>query len=525
MELQMDDLEKFYADSFKGLRAGAITKGKVLQIKPDGVIVDVGSKSEGFVPLSELGENELDTLNPGDEVEVFIERLSDQNGFVKLSRQKARGVRTWDMIEEAFKKNEPVDGRITGKVKGGMTVNIGGVNAFLPGSQIDLKAPRNTDSLIGQTHTFKVLNLNNKGANVIVSRRVLLEEERNKLREQTLTRLKEGIIMEGVVKNLTDYGAFIDLGGIDGLLHISDMSWGRISHPGELFSIGDTVEVIILTFDTVNEKVTLGYKQKKPDPWASVEEKYPAGRKVLGKVITITDYGIFIELEEGVEGLIHVSEIDWLEKSIKPSKYFSIGDKVEAAILKVSKNDKRISLSIRQLKPNPWEVVKDKYTAGQKIRGKVKSFAEFGAFISMDEGIDALLHISDISWVKRVKHPSDILKKGEEIEVVVLNVEPEKERISVGLKQLTTDPWINEIPARYNLGDTVKGKVASTADFGLFIELEDGVEGLIHVSEIEKKPDEKIEELFKPGTEVTARIINVIPADRKIDLSMKTMIG
>ncbi|HDH00784.1 MAG TPA: S1 RNA-binding domain-containing protein, partial [Nitrospirae bacterium] len=282
MELQMDDLEKFYADSFKGLRAGAITKGKVLLVKPEGVIVDVGSKSEGFVPLSELAENEIDTLKPGDEVEVFIERLSDQNGFVKLSRQKAKGVRTWDMIEEAFQKNQPVDGRITGKVKGGMTVNIGGVNAFLPGSQIDLKAPRNTDSLIGQTHTFKVLNLNHKGANVIVSRRVLLEEERNKLREQTLTRLKEGIIMQGVVKNLTDYGAFIDLGGIDGLLHISDMSWGRISHPGELFSIGDTVEVIILTFDTENEKVTLGYKQKKPDPWASVEEKYPAGQKVFG---------------------------------------------------------------------------------------------------------------------------------------------------------------------------------------------------------------------------------------------------
>ncbi len=524
----MNDLEKFYADSFnsfKGLRPGAITTGTVLQVKTDGVIVDVGSKCEGFVPRKELVENELNSLNPGDEVEVFIERLSDSDGFVKLSRQKAEGVKTWDMIEEAFQKSESVDGKITGKVKGGMTVNIGGVSAFLPGSQIDLKAPKNTDQLIGQTCTFKVLNLNHKGANVIVSRRVLLEEERNKLREQTLPKLKEGVLIEGTVKNLTDYGAFIDLGGIDGLLHISDMSWGRISHPGELFRIGDTVEVMVLTFNTENEKVTLGYKQKKSDPWSTVEEKYPAGQKVLGKVITLTDYGIFVELEEGVEGLIHVSEIDWLEKNIKPSKFFSIGDRIEAVILKVSKDDKRISLSIRKLKPNPWESVKEKYTVGQKITGKVKNFAEFGAFIAMDEGVDALLHISDISWVKRVKHPSDVLTKGDDVEVEVLKIEPEKERISVGIKQLSPDPWVNDIPGKYSLGDSVTGKTVSIADFGIFIELEDGIEGLIHVSEIEKKSDEKIEELFKLGDEVTARVINVNTADRKIDLSMKTMIG
>ena len=521
----MDDFEKFYADSFRGLRAGAITKGRVIQVKSDGVIVDVGSKSEGFVPVNELVENELKSLNPGDEIEVFIERLSDSDGFVKLSRQKAQGVRTWDLIEEAFQKGQPVDGRITGKVKGGMTVNIGGVNAFLPGSQIDLKAPKNTDQLIGHNLTFKILNFNHKGSNVIVSRRALLEEERNKLRGQTLTNLKEGSIVKGKIKNLTDYGAFIDLGGIDGLLHISDMSWGRISHPGELFSVGDTLEVIVLTFNPENEKVTLGYKQKRPDPWTSVGEKYPPGQKVMGKVITITDYGIFIELEEGVEGLIHVSEIDWLEKSFKPSKYFSIGDRVEAVILKVNKEDKRISLSIRQLKPNPWEIIKDKYTVGQKITGKVKSFADFGAFIAIDEGIDALLHVSDMSWVKRVKHPSDILRKGQDVEVIIQSIEPEKERISVGLKQLTPDPWLDKIPGRYSLGDSVTGKVASITDFGVFVELEDGVEGLLHISEIEKKHEEKLEELFKPGDELRTRIINVNPADRKIDLSMKTMIG
>jgi len=525
MELQMNDFEKFYADSFRGLRAGAITKGRIIQVKSDGVIVDVGSKSEGFVPLSELVENELKNLNPGDEIEVFIERLSDSDGFVKLSRQKAQGVRSWDMIEEAFQNGQPVDGKITGKVKGGMTVSINGVNAFLPGSQIDLKAPKNTDQLIGHNFTFKILNFNHKGSNVIVSRRALLEEERNKLRGETLTNLKVGTVVNGKIKNLTDYGAFIDLGGIDGLLHISDMSWGRISHPGELFSVGDTIEVIVLTFNPENEKVTLGYKQRKPDPWASAEAKYPQGQKVSGKVITITDYGIFVELEDGVEGLIHVSEIDWLERSIKPSKYFSIGDRVEAVILKVNKEDKRISLSIRQLKPNPWEIIKEKYTVGQKITGKVKSFADFGAFIAMDEGADALLHVSDMSWVKRVKHPSDILKKGQEVEVVILNIEPEKERISVGLKQLMTDPWIKEIPAKYSLGDTVSGKVASITDFGLFVELEDGVEGLLHISEIDKKPDAKLEELFKIGDELRPRIVNVNPADRKIDLTLKTMIG
>lgn len=521
----MDNLEKLYADTFKGLKSGAITTGKVIQVKSDGVIVDVGSKCEGFVPLHELAENELAELTPGDEVEVYVVNLSDSDGFVRLSRQKAKGAKTWDMLDEALKDNKPVDGKITGKVKGGMTVDIGGISAFLPGSQIALKAPKNTDSLIGQSYSFKILNLNHKGANVIISRRVILEEERNKLREETLKTLQEGSTVKGTVKNLTDYGAFIDLGGIDGLLHISDMSWGRISHPGELFSIGDIVEIVILTFDQENEKVTLGYKQKKADPWATAEENYPSGRKVIGKIITITDYGIFIELEEGVEGLIHVSELDWVEKSIKPSKYFSIGDKVEAAVLKVSKDDKRISLSIKQLKPNPWETVKDKYKVGQKITGKVKSFAEFGAFIALDEGVDALLHISDISWVKRIRHPSDVLNKGQEIEIIVLNIEPEKERISVGLKELTTDPWASEIPEKYTLGDSVTGRVVSIADFGIFIELEEGAEGLIHISEIEKKPDEKIEELFKIGDEMTARVINLNTEERKIDLTLKAMIG
>jgi small subunit ribosomal protein S1 len=522
---QLNDLEKLYANTFRGLKERAIVKGNVLQVKPDGIIVDVGTKCEGFIPLGELLENELTRLKPGDDIEVFVENLHDVNGFVKLSRQKAEGVKTWDLLENAFHNGAPVSGKITGKVKGGMTVIIGGINAFLPGSHIDIKATKNADHLIGKNCAFKVLNINHKGSNVIVSRRALLEEERSKLREQTLGTLQEGAIVKGTVKNLTDYGAFVDLGGIDGLLHISDMSWGRISHPGELFSIGDSVEVVILSFNPETGKVTLGYKQKRPDPWTSVEERYPVGEKILGKVITTTDYGIFVELEEGVEGLIHVSEIDWVEKSLKPSKYFTVGDKVEAVILRVNREEKKISLSIKQLKPNPWEIAKTKYTVGQKITGKVKSFADFGAFISLDEGVDALLHISDISWVKRIKHPSDVLKKGQQIEVIIRSIEPEKERISVGLKDLSPDPWLHEIPDKYRVGDTVNGKVVNVVDFGIFIELEDGVEGLIHRSEIERNQDEKLEELFKTGAEVTARIINVNPAERKIDLSMKTMIG
>ncbi|MBL7050321.1 MAG: 30S ribosomal protein S1 [Nitrospira sp.] len=520
----MNDLEKLYADSFKGLKAGSVTKGTVLQVKDDGIIVDVGSKSEGFVPRNEMAENDRTELKPGDEVEVFVERLYDEDGFVKLSRQRAEGLRAWDTIEDIYNNNQTIDGKITGKVKGGMTVTLGGISAFLPGSHIDLKAPKNTDHLIGQTHTFKVLNISNKGSNIIVSRRVLLEDERNKLRVETLKKIKEGEIVKGVIKNLTDYGVFIDLGGLDGLLHISDMSWGRISHPGEMFNIGDTVEVIVLTFDTQTEKVTLGYKQTKADPWLAVADKYPVGAKVSGKVITITEYGIFVELEEGVEGLIHVTEFDWTEKSAKPSKLFNIGDKVESVILKVSTTDKKISLSIKRLRPNPWEVVREKYTPGQKINVTAKSFTDFGAFMTLDEGIDALLHVSDISWHKRIKHPSDVLNKGQEYEVVILNIENDKERISVGLKQAGEDPWVSEIPKKYRIGDSVDGKIVSITEFGLFVELEDGIEGLIHKSEIERNIDDRMEDLFEVGKDLASRIINIDPSERKIDLSMRTMI-
>ncbi len=525
MDIQREDLEKLYADTFNNLREGSIVKGLVLQVKDDGVIVDVGYKREGFIPAGELLEDEHSTLKAEDEIDVHVMGLYDKQGFLKLSRQRAEAVKTWSTLEEAFEKAEEVKGKITGKVKGGMTVNIGGVMAFLPGSQIDLKVVRDLDGLVGQTYSFRVIKLDHKTNNVIISRRVILEEERNKMKGDTLKSLTEGAVMKGMVKNLTDYGAFIDLGGIDGLLHISDMSWGRISHPSEIFSVGDEAEIVVLSFDPETEKVTLGYKQRRPDPWITVEGKYPVGERITGKVIGITDYGVFVELEEGVEGLVHVSEIDWIEKVKKPSKHFSIGDVVETAVLSVNKPDKKISLSIKQLLPNPWDVVREKYAVEQRVNGTVKSFTDFGAFIGLDEGVDALLHISDLSWTKHVRHPSDVLEVGQNIEVEIIEIDPDKKRMSVSLKSMNPDPWLEEIPGKYSLGDPVTGSIVSIADFGVFIELEEGVEALLHVSEIDKNPDEKVEELFNVGTEVSARIINVDVDGRKIGLSTKTMVG
>lgn len=436
MELQKQELERLYAETFHGLHEGAIIKGEIIRITPEGVIVGIGYKCEGIIPLSEFSQDELGNLRCGGEVDVYVMDETVRDGFIPLSKDRATKIKTWEMLEDAFYKGLSVEGKIIGKVKGGMTIDIGGVKAFLPGSQIDLKVLKDTDHLIGEVSTFKVIKVDSKRSNVIVSRRILLEEERERLRKETLASLKEGTIVKGIVKNITDYGAFIDLGGVDGLVHISDMSWGRISHPGELFSIGDTVEVVILKFDRESQRVTLGYKQKSPDPWLRAEEKYPPGKKVLGKVITIVDYGIFIELEEGIEGLVHITELDWGEKVKKPSRYFSIGDTVEAVVLKVSSTERKISLSIKQLKPNPWELIKQKYTVGQKVAGRVKGFTDFGAFITIDEGVDALLRISDISCTKHIKHPSEVLKKGQKIEATILSIEPEKERMSLGLREL-----------------------------------------------------------------------------------------
>jgi len=522
VEIKNEELEKLYAQSFQSIVEGTILRGKVVAVKQDGVIVDVGYKSEGFLPISEFTEEELSTLQVGSDVEVYIEEIRDSEGLVKFSKDKASKIKTWELLQKALQNGTSIEGRIVGKVKGGLTVNISGVSAFLPGSQVDIKTPKDMDSLIGQRVLFKVLKLNDRLSNVIVSRRAVLEEERQRKRAETLEKLREGALLKGMVKNITDYGVFIDLGGIDGLLHISDISWGRINHPSEFFAMGDEIEVIVLKYDEEHERVTLGYKQKKPDPWFTVDERYPLGKRVRGKVVNITDYGAFIELEEGLEGLVHISEIDWLPRPRHPSKYLSVGEFVDAVVVKVDKEERRLSLSIRQLRTSPWELISQRYNTGQKISGKVKTITDFGVFVSLPEGVDGLIHISDLSWTKHIKHPSEVLRKGQKIEAVILSIEADKEKIALGLKQLEPDPWIRDVPERFKLGSGVKGKVLRITDFGIFVELDGGFEGLVYTSEI-VKPAGKAE--MKEGDDIWVRIIKVDPEERKIGLSMKNIKG
>jgi small subunit ribosomal protein S1 len=520
MELKNNEMERIYAETFRQIREGTILAGRIVSVKQDGVIVDVGYKSEGFIAADEFTPEELANLKEGDVLDVYVVNIQDSEGVLTLSKDKASRIRAWDVLEAAFEKGTTIEGMIVGKTKGGLTVDVLGVKAFLPGSQIDTKAVRDLDALMGKALSVKILKLNNKRSNIIVSRRAAMEEERQKKKLDTVPKLVEGARLEGVVKNITDYGVFVDLGGIDGLLHISDISWGRISHPSEFFAIGDTIEVIVLKYDGEHERVTLGYKQKMADPWLAVEEKYPVGKNVDGRVVSLADYGAFIELEPGIEGLVHVSEIDWSPRPKHPSKYLSVGETVQALVIKVDKGERRLSLSMKQLKPGPWEVIAQKYEVGQTISGKVRSLTEFGAFIGLPEGVDGLIHISDISWTKHIKHPSEILKKGQKIDTVILSLEPEKERISLGLKQLTPDPWISDIPDRFKLGSEVQCRVLKLTDFGVFVEIEGGVEGLIYSTEVVKR-----EEPFQEGEEITARIIKIDTEERKIGLSMKHVKG
>lgn len=523
MELKNNEMERLYAETFHSIEEGTILRGKVLALRQDGVIVDIGYKSEGFIPIEEFLEEELTSLSIGCNIEVYVEEIEDSEGIINLSKEKATKIKTWELLEKALQDRTPVEGKIVGKTKGGLSVDISGVNAFLPGSQIDIKPPREIESLIGKKMLFKVLKINTRLSNVIVSRKAVIEEERQKKRAETIEKLKEGITIKGMVKNITDYGVFIDLGGIDGLLHISDISWGRISHPSEFFAIGEDVEVIVLKYDEESERVTLGYKQKRHDPWFTIDEKYPAGKKVKGKVVGITDYGAFIEIEEGIEGLVHISEIDWVSKPKHPSKYLSIGETVDAVVLKADKEERRLSLSIKQLKPSPWDIVSHRYTVGQKISGRVKTITDFGIFVGLSEGVDGLIHISDLSWTKHIKHPSEVLRKGQKIEAIILSIEPEKERIALGLKQLEPDPWLHDIPERFKLGSEVKGRVLRITDFGIFVELEGEVEGLIYSSEIVTPASGNIEDIIKEGSEIWVRIIKLDPEERKIGLSMKNI--
>jgi small subunit ribosomal protein S1 len=520
--IKEESFQELYEESLKSIKEGEVVRGNVIQVTDDYVMVDIGYKSEGQIRISEFtDEKGKVTAKVGDQVDVLLEYHEDENGEIVLSKEKATKIKVWDEISKIYKDDGVIEGRIVSKVKGGLSVDIG-VQAFLPGSQVDLRPVRNLDSLIGQQCQFKILKYNKKRRNVVLSRRVLLEKEREELKSDTLDRLEEGKILKGVVKNITEYGVFVDLGGIDGLLHITDMSWGRVGHPSEMCSIGDSIEVMVLNFDPEKERVSLGLKQLSEDPWSSVDARYPEGGRVTGRVVSLTDYGAFVELEPGIEGLIHVSEMSWTAKVRHPSKVVSVGDIVEAVVLNLNKENKRISLGMKQVEPNPWDVIGEKYPVGTTIQGKIKNITDFGLFIGIDEGIDGLVHISDLSWTKRIKHPSELYKKGEEIQAIVLNIDKENERFSLGVKQLNADPW-EEIPKRYPVGSSVVGTVTNVTDFGLFVEIEEGIEGLVHVSEISKEKIKTPVGLFQEGQEVTAKVVNIGREERKIGLSLKRL--
>ncbi len=503
------------------MEEGQILRGIVVDITPDHVTVDVGYKSEGQIPMQEfLKRDKKVDVKIGDRIDVLLERKESDEGSLILSKEKADKINVWKDISRSCREGEVIEGEIVGKVKGGLSVDIGHIQAFLPGSQIDLKPIRNLDALIGQRLRFKVIKFNRKRNNIVLSRRVLLDEERKQLREETLKNLKEGDVVEGTVKNLTDYGAFIDLGGMDGLLHITDISWGRIGHPSEKLSVGDRIKVKILHFDQEKQKVSLGLKQALPDPWESLPRKYPIGSRLKGKVVNVTDYGVFVELEEGVEGLVHISELTWSKKMKHPSKIVHIGDTVEVMVLDCDPAKRRISLGMKQIEPNPWALIEEKYPVGTKVVGRVKTVTDFGIFIGFDEGVDGLVHVSEMSWTKKIKHPSELYKKGQEVEAVVLNIDRKNERFSLGIKQLTPDPW-KDVARRYRKGEVVVGKVTNVTDFGAFVELEEGIEGLVHVSEISREKVEKPSDVLKVGDTLSAVVLHIDPHDRRIGLSIK----
>src|SRR6187551_2802696 len=521
-----EDFAALLAESFgqDNVKEGEILRGTVIAVGKDYSIVDVGYKSEGQVPLEEfrMADGTIG-VKPGDVVDVLLESRENDAGMCVLSKEKADRFKVWDEISAACERDELIEGIIIACVKGGLSVTIrGGVKAFLPGSQVDLRPVRNLDAFLGQAFKFKVIKFNKKRGNIVLSRRVLLEKERAALKESTLERLKEGQIVEGIVKNLTEYGAFIDLGGIDGLLHITDMSWGRVNHPSELFQVGDHVRVKVLKFNADTERVSLGLKQISEDPWTHAQTKYPPGTVVRGKVVSLKDYGAFIELEEGIEGLVHISEMSWTRRVKHPSKVVAVGDTVEAVVLDIDPRQNRISLGIKQLEPNPFASLKEKYPPGTVVKGVVRNIADFGIFVEIEEGIDGLVHVSDLSWTQRVKHPSELYQKGDEVESVVLNIDfdGEKPKVSLGIKQLVPDPW-DRIPYDYPPGKIVDAKVIKVLDFGAFGEIEKGVEGLIHVSEFSEERVEDAKTFVKPGQTLKAEIIGVDTAERKIGLSFR----
>ncbi len=518
--LGRDQMDQLYSETLRNFEEGAVVDGTVIAVYPTEVVVDIGYKSEGHIAKMEFSEEEIGTLKVGDKISVYLEEREDPQGNLILSKEKADRMKVWDSLEELSEKGEVLEGKVVSRIKGGMTVDIG-LKAFLPGSQIDLRPVRDMDRLVGQTIQVRIIKMNKKRGNIIVSRRVLLEEWRDRRKKLTMESLKEGEVLEGIVKNITDYGAFIDLGGVDGLLHITDMSWGRVSSPQNLMAVGDKINVMVLKHDKETGRVSLGLKQLKSDPWTTVAERYPEGSKVTAKVVSITDYGAFLEIEPGVEGLMHITEMSWNHEVKHPGKIMNVGDMVEAKVLKIDEKNRKISLGLKQLGPNPWDVVEEKYPIGTIVSGKVKSLTDFGVFVGLEEGIDGLIHISDLSWTRHVRHPSEVFKKGQKVEAIVLKIEKERQRLSLGYKQMTPDPWESEIPERFPVGRVMRGKVTKVMDFGFFVEIEDGVEGLVHVSEVDLPSGERLDQMFPVDSEVTVRVVKIDKAERKIGLSVK----
>ena len=512
---------QMYEGSFRNIAEGEVITGTVLKVSSSDVVVDVGYKSEGIISIQEfLDEQGECIVQQGDTVAVLLERTEDRNGHIVLSREKAEKMKIWDEVEKAYDDRRVVIGRVIERIKGGLAVDIG-VRAFLPGSQVDVRPVRNLDALRGQELRMRVIKVNKKRGNIVLSRKALLEEENAEKKKHTLATLEEGKVLHGVVKNITDYGAFIDLGGIDGLLHVTDMSWGRAAHPSDLFKVNDEVDVVVLKFDRATERVSLGYKQLHDDPWTAVDERYQPGQRVDGKVVSLTDYGAFVELEPGVEGLIHVSEMSWSKRVKHPSKLLNVGDAVGSMVLGVDPQARRISLGLKQIESNPWHQLTEKYPIGSRLTGKVRNLTEFGAFVEVEEGIDGLIHISDMSWSKRLNHPSEVLKKGDEVEAMVLNIDPDNQRLSLGLKQLATDIW-DEFFDSHKVGSVIEGKVVRITNFGAFVELAEGIEGLIHVSEFDDEGGrEKVD--LKVDAVTSMKIIKLSPSERKIGLSIRAL--
>ncbi len=503
--------------SFDKLKEGAIVPGIVTEIRQNEVVVDIGGKAEGIIPASEFGD--LGELQIGSQIEVILEKLEDKEGNPVISYDLAQQKKNWENILQKCSEGSVVSGRVKTKVKGGLIVSIG-VDSFLPASHIDIQPPKNLDQYIGQTYDFKVLKINLDRKNIVLSRRELIEEQRHQKRRDLLESIQPGQIRKGVVKNITDFGAFIDLDGMDGLLHITDMSWGRISHPSEMLKQGEEVQVMIIEVNREKERVSLGLKQTTKNPWDDIEHKFPVGAKVRGKVVNLVPYGAFVEIEPGVEGLVHITEMSWTKRITKPSEILKVGQELDAVVLGIQKEEQKISLGIRQLEPNPWDMVRHNYPIGARVRGKVRNMTTYGAFIELEEGIDGMVHVSDMSWTRKVNHPSELLKKGDEVDAIVLDVDPQQQRISLGMKQLTPDPW-SDIDSFFRIGDVVQGTVSKITSFGAFVELANGIDGLVHISQISEERVDKVKDVLKPGQPVTARVIKIDREERRLGLSIK----